>query len=176
MVVRIRTNTEHLLVHGRRGHPIHQEVTSLTEQTVTQVEVRGFRANCSVASGCTSSDTNTVSWFILENLVNPILLKNPNLASLCEGVDVSATIQTPGSGGNGCSDVLQYRINAGAGYSAWASYNAGDAINTSGSIGVQIRGYRSLCISGSQCPPVDTLIYTWTVSPTASSSNYYKSS
>lgn len=127
------------------------------------VEVRAFRGNCNPMSGCLSSDTNTVSWNIIKTLVNPILTQVPAIATVCQGTDVSATIQTPGSGGVGCSDILEYRINSGAGFGAWFSYNAGDPLPTFGLIGVEIRGFTGNCSNGSQCPPTDTTIYSWSV-------------
>ena len=131
--------------------------------TITQVQVRAFRGNCDPLSGCTSSDTTLTGWTILNNLVNPILAKNPNTAATCLGTDVSATIQTPGTGGVGCSDILQYRTNSGAGFGAWLTYSAGNAIPSTGLTAIQIRGYIGNCISGSQCPPSDTAIYSWNI-------------
>ncbi|MEI6347052.1 MAG: hypothetical protein WCP69_03795, partial [Bacteroidota bacterium] len=131
----------------------------------TSVEVRAFRGNCNPLSGCPSSDTTIANWNILNTLVNPILTKIPNVATVCQGTDVSATIQTPGSGGVGCSDLLQYRINNGLGFGAWFSYNPGDPLPTFGSVGVQVRGFIGNCTSGSECPPVDTTIYSWSVTP-----------
>jgi len=132
---------------------------------ITTVEVRAFRGNCNPLSGCASSDTSVVSWNILKTLVNPLLLKNPNIATICQGTDVSATISTPGSGGVGCSDVLQYRTNNGTGYSSWFAYSVGDPIPSFGMTAIDIRGFIGNCSNGSQCPPADTLIYTWTISP-----------
>ena len=130
---------------------------------ITQIEVRAFRGGCDIASGCTSSDTTLVSWNILNSLTNPILVKTPNVSSICAGIPVSAAIQTAGTGGTGCSDILQYRINFGAGYGVWSSYTANDLIPTAGVTGVQVRGFRGACASGDECPPADTTIYTWTV-------------
>lgn len=130
-----------------------------------QVEVRGYRAYCDIASGCTSSDTNLVSWFITDNLANPILVRNPNIDSVCTGINVYASILTPGSGGMGCSDILEYRVNSGAGYSAWFSYGENDLIPTAGYTQIQVRGYIGNCSGGDECPPADTTLYTWVVNP-----------
>ncbi|MDD2345773.1 MAG: hypothetical protein PHY85_06480, partial [Bacteroidales bacterium] len=133
--------------------------------TSTQVEIRAYRTDCDPASGCTSSDTVSAIWYTIDNLVNPILTKTPDLTIVCEGTDVSALISTPGSGGEGCNDQLQYRINTGSGFSAWTFYSSGDFINTTSVSEVQIRGFRTNCTSGDQCPPADTLIYSWIISP-----------
>jgi gliding motility-associated-like protein len=131
--------------------------------TTTQIEVRAFRGNCDPLAGCLSSDTALVHWVITPQPVNPILNKLPNIAGVCEGADVSATLLTPGTSTNGCGDVFEFRTDNGGGYSAWAPYTLGTAINTTGLTFVQIIGYSDNC-SGMCTPPVpDTL--TWFVAP-----------
>ena len=129
----------------------------------TQVEVRAWRGNCDPLSGDVVSDTITSLWNITPVLTNPILIKNPTDATVCQGSNVSANVTVSGTGGVGCSDLLQYRVHNGTTFSAWATYVEGNQINTSGYTQVQIRGIHGSCISGAECPPVDTLIYSWTV-------------
>ena len=129
------------------------------------VEVRAFRANCNPLSGCGSSDTSSVKWAIIENIVFPTLTQNPDVTSICEGTDVSANIATAGSGGVGCSDILEFRTKVGTNYSVWSTYIESDLIPSFGVDKIEVRAYVGNCISGDQCAPEDTLIYSWTVTP-----------
>jgi hypothetical protein len=125
------------------------------------VQVRAYRGNC--LGTCGTSDTVLVAWNIIPEMVNPTLLKNPNTATVVESTTVSATIQTPGSNGNNCHDLMEYRVDSGTGYGSWTSTNPGDPIATTGQIAIQVRGFRGNCDVGIVCPPADTTIYTWTV-------------
>lgn len=130
-----------------------------------QVEVTVYRGNCDASSGCIDSDVNIATWEILEYMTNPILEKHPDVNTICSGTDVSATIVTPGSGGVGCSDLLEYRFDSGSGFGAWNTYMEGDFINTDSYIAIQIRGTHTNCISGDECPPTDNIIYEWSIMP-----------
>ena len=42
--------------------------------------------------------------------------KVPNVNTVCEGMGLTATLVTPGSGGVTCEDIFVYRTNNGTGY------------------------------------------------------------
>ena len=78
-----------------------------------------------------------------------LLLKTPDQLSFCTGAfpNVSATFNA-GSGGVGCSDEFQYRIDAGA----WLPYIAGSNISTIGATNlIEIQGRRAGCTLGAGC-------------------------
>ncbi|MEI6349171.1 MAG: gliding motility-associated C-terminal domain-containing protein [Bacteroidota bacterium] len=129
------------------------------------IEVRVFRGNCSLLSGCFSTDTNTVSWNIYPQPTAPVLANNPATPIVCDGTALSATLLTAGSGGSGCSDVIEYRTDNGSGYSAWQNYIPSTAISSTGLVAVQIISYRGNCDPSSLCvqTPVDTI--TWNIVP-----------
>jgi hypothetical protein len=121
-------------------------------------------------SGCDESSYNSVSWTVVIDPVSQSITKNPNVAIVCQGEDVSATF-SGGSGGTGTvNDVYEYNTNAGVG--AWSSYTSGTDINTSALNGtniVQIRTRRTA--SGLGCNTSDWETVAWSVqnAPTAGS-------
>ena len=131
----------------------------------TKVEVRAFRANCNPSSLCIASDTAIAAWVYYPENIAPIMSKIPNLDVLCEGTNVSATVSTPGSGGAGCSDVYEYRINNGSGYGAWMPYILGNNINSAGITSAQIISYRGNCNPLVSCSVPNTDTLTWTFVP-----------
>ena len=117
----------------------------------------------SSGTGCVSSGWTTTTWTVNPQPVAPALnSKNPNLAAVCDGQLVSATVIT-GSGGTGCSDLYEYRFDGAGG---WNSYIPGDNLNTAGHTLVEIRGQRSGCTAGSGCTGTSWVILaTWIVNP-----------
>lgn len=87
------------------------------------------------------------------------LAKSPNLAAVCEGTDVSATL-TAGSGGNG-TDELEFRTHDGVAWSSWAAYIDGDPIPTWALTGVEVRTRRL----GTVCPASSYVTASWTITP-----------
>ena len=133
----------------------------------TQVEVRAWRSNCTAGTGCLSSDTALVSWIVVQIPVNPVLAKNPNLATVCESTPVQATLVTPGTGGAACSDIYEYRTNNGSGYGAVLPYTLATNISTTGLTAVQVIYYRGNCDPSLSCGTIipDTLTWTVTTGP-----------
>jgi autotransporter-associated beta strand protein len=90
-----------------------------------------------------------------------LLAKTPNTASVCDGTNVNATI-TAGTGGVGCSDSYQYRLDGGA----WLAYTSGNNIVTTGHTIVDIQGQRAGCNAGSGCTGTPWItLASWTVTP-----------
>ncbi len=112
--------------------------------------------------GCPSI-TQSVSVTVVSQPTGPTLnVKAPNLTSVCDGTNVSATFIT-GSGGVGCSDAFQYRFD---GIGLWTAYTPGNNLSTSGHTLVEIQGQRSGCISGSGCTGTSwTTLASWIVNP-----------
>jgi len=88
------------------------------------------------------------------------LTKSPNVATVCAGTGVSATL-TAGSGGNG-TDETQYSTNTG---STWSTYTSGTTINTSSLSGTNVVQIRTRRL-GSACANSAWNTITWTVEAT----------
>ena len=73
-------------------------------------------------TGCTTSPSNQVSWNVVAQPVAPVIAKNPADASLCEGVNLSITVVTPGTGGAGTTaDEYRFSTDNGATWSTWST-------------------------------------------------------
>jgi len=114
------------------------------------------------AIGCPSI-TQSVSVTVVPQPTGPTLnVKTPNLASVCDGTNVSATF-IAGSGGVGCSDAFQYRFD---GVGLWVAYTPGNNLITTGHTSVDIQGQRSGCASGAGCTGTSWVtLASWTVNP-----------
>ncbi len=98
------------------------------------------------ADGCDGTP-QSVDVTIVQQPIGPTLnIKTPNLASVCDGADVSATF-IAGSGGVGCSDVFEYRFDGGI----WTTYTPGTNLSTTGHTSVEIQGQRSGCTLDAGC-------------------------
>lgn len=91
--------------------------------------------------------------------VSGTLSKTPDVASICQGNSVSATLSA-GSGGNGI-DELEYRTNNGSAWSSWSAYTSGSSISTSGLTNVEIQTRRT----ASTCTSAGYNTVTWSVNP-----------
>ena len=95
--------------------------------------------------------------------VAPTMDKSPNQAAVCAGTNVSATINTNGSGGvSACSDSYEYSTDGGV---TWNSYTPGTTISTTGLTGtdiVQVQAIRDDS-EGRGCAAYN--FYKWTVNP-----------
>ncbi len=87
-----------------------------------------------------AAESNVVKVTIEPTPVSGSLSKTPNIANVCEGTDVLATL-TSGSGGNG-SDSLVYRTHNGTSWSSWINYTSGVNIVTTGKTSVEIQTIR----------------------------------
>ena len=96
-----------------------------TNSPRTKIQVRAFRG-CSPTTGCLSTDTALVEWNIVQGIVHPTLTKNPALSTICQGTSISASLATAGTGGSGCNDEYEIRVNGGA----WQTYLLDDEITT----------------------------------------------
>ncbi|NCA85662.1 MAG: T9SS type A sorting domain-containing protein [Clostridia bacterium] len=122
----------------------------------TQIEILTLRK----ANYCNDASAEIVSWSVEETPVSGTLNKTPDLANVCEGSDVSATI-TPGNGGNGI-DSLAYRTHDGSNWSVWIGYNSGDAISTLGRTQMEILTLRK----AEYCNDASAEIVSWAVEET----------
>jgi len=114
-----------------------------------------------IVIGCPGAP-QSVTVTVVPQPVGPTLdVKTPNLLSVCDGANVSATF-IAGSGGVGCSDAFEYRFDGGA----WTSYTPGTNLNTTGHTLVEIQGQRSGCTLNAGCTgtPWVTLA-SWIVNP-----------
>ncbi len=113
------------------------------------------------ANGC-DGPVQTLAVTVVSQPIGPTLnVKTPNLASVCEGTNVSATFLA-GSGGVGCSDAFEYRFDGGT----WTAYTPGASLNTTGHTSVEIQGQRSGCTLGSGCTGSSWVtLASWLVAP-----------
>ncbi len=125
------------------------------------IQVRTRRT--SSGTGCIASGYNTVTWNTIAQPVAPVLnVKTPDLAAVCTGQQVSATF-FPGSGGVGCTDSYQYRLDGAGG---WNAYPPGNNLSTAGHTLVEIQGQRTGCLAGAGCTgTAPVLLASWTVNP-----------
>jgi gliding motility-associated-like protein len=95
--------------------------------------------------------------------------KTPGTDPVCEGTDVNATVN-PGSGGIGCSDIIEYRYDGGT----WLPYVSGTSLSTTGHTSVEIHGQRGGCTAGTGCAgtPLITLA-GWAITPLPSATISY---
>jgi hypothetical protein len=119
----------------------------------------------STLNGC-QGNTQSVTVNVVEQPVGPTLaLKTPDVISFCEGAypNVSATF-TAGSGGVGCTDEFQYRIDGGA----WVVYTSGALISTAGATSlIEIQGRRNGCTPSLGCTGTDwTTLASWAITTT----------
>lgn len=108
------------------------------------------------------STTQTVTVTVVSQPIGPTInLITPDLASVCDGIDVSATFLA-GSGGVGCSDAFEYRFDGGS----WATYTPGTNLSTATHTSVEIQGQRSGCTSGAGCTGTSWVtLASWIVNP-----------
>ncbi|MDA3880161.1 MAG: hypothetical protein PF436_07230 [Prolixibacteraceae bacterium] len=136
-----------------------------TESIIVDWTVTGGPYTLSVytsADGC-DGPVQSVDVNVVAEPIGPTLdAKSPDLASVCDGTNVSATF-TAGSGGVGCSDAYEYRFDGGA----WTAYTQGADLNTTGHTLVEIQGQRSGCTADAGCTGTSWLtLASWTVAPT----------
>jgi hypothetical protein len=130
------------------GNPITVSPTGTTTYYARNYEGGNFSAGC-------AQITITVE----PTPASGSLTKNPNVASLCQGSSVSATLSA-GSGGNGV-DELEYRTNNGSSWSSWIAYTSGSSISTNGLSNIEIRTRRT----ASTCSSAGYNTVTWSVNP-----------
>lgn len=120
-----------------------------TESIIVDWTVAGGPYTLSVytsADGC-NGPVQSVTVNVEVEPIGPLLnSKSPNLASVCDGTNVSALF-IAGSGGVGCSDAFESRFDGGA----WTLYLPGDNLNTTNHTSVEIRGQRSGCTLNAGC-------------------------
>ena len=104
-----------------------------------------------------AAESNVVKITIEPTPVSGSLSKTPNIANVCEGTDVSATL-TSGSGGNG-SDSLVYRTYNGTSWSSWINYTSGINIATTGKTSVEVQTIRK----SDYCNNASANTVSWTV-------------
>lgn len=116
--------------------------------------------------GTCPGNITSVDVTVYDAPVGPTLLaKTPDVLSFCAGsyANVSATFN-PGTGGVGCSDEFQYRIDGGA----WLPYIEGSNIPTATATNlIEIQGRRAGCATGAGCS--ETLwvtLATWSIDTT----------
>jgi len=123
----------------------------------TQTILMQGRRNAAV---CTPGAWTTLAtWNVELTPVAPVLTKNPNTAAVCAGVNVSASLNTAGSGGSS-SSTYQYRTKSGGNWGSWQTYTLGTNISTSGLEAVEIQATQNATV----CSPA-TNTYSWTVNP-----------
>jgi len=108
------------------------------------------------------STSKSVTVTVVNQPVGPVLnVKSPNVASVCDGTNVSATF-TAGTGGVGCSDVFEYRFDGGS----WTAYTSGTNLNTTAHTSVEIQGQRAGCTADAGCSGTSWVtLASWTVNP-----------
>jgi len=133
--------------------------TSETTQAITVTTSGTYTVVATDLNTCTKSASQVVT--VAAQPVGPTLnAKSPNTATVCEGSNVSATIN-PGTGGVGCSDTYEYSTNNGGN---WQAYTPGSNISTTGATVVLIRAKRDGCTSGTGCSGTSFVqLADWTV-------------
>jgi len=130
-------------------------VTEINAGTQTVI-IQGRRTG----TVCSASEWATLAtWAVELTPVSPTLTKSPDEVAVCDGVDVSATLNAAGVGGT--SSLYQYAVNDGEGYGDWTTYNLGDPIETEGLTAVKIQAIQK----GTECSDASANVYEWTINP-----------
>ena len=101
--------------------------------------------------------------FYINVIADPVastMTKSPDQTNVCDGANVSASVNVAGSGGVSCSDNYFKSINGGS----WVSYIPGDPISTTGLTSVGIQAKRGGC-GGSGCDEATSATYSWIIDP-----------
>lgn len=112
------------------------------------------------AVACTPGTWTTLAtWNVELTPVAPTLTKSTNNSAVCAGTNVSATLNTAGTGGNG-TNTYEYRTKVSGNWGSWQAYTLGNNIGTTGVEEVEIRATRNANV----CTPASNT-YSWTVNP-----------
>ncbi len=119
----------------------------------------------STGSGCSTSDTNQVSWSVVAQPVAPVIARNPDMDSVCEGQTLEITITTAGLGGAGTiADEYRYSTDNGTNWSSWStslpSFSAVEGINL-------VQSRRTADGTGCSTSSSNEVSWTVTAQPTA---------
>ena len=134
---------------------------------INQTNTSGFQAGngqvlitWSAGASCPSASRTGVVVTVNPIPVSATLSPTPTAGAICSGVNVSAVVTAPGTGGIGTiAEILQYRFDGGE----WATYTSGTVLSTSGHTSVDIQTYRTA--TGSGCTTSTPNMKSWTVSP-----------
>jgi len=159
------TDTYDYSINGGSTWTTYTPGANINTSTATgTVIVRAGRTG-GTGAGCTSGSGPIATWTVSPQSVTPTLnTKTPNVASICPGTNVNATINAGSGGSPGAADTYQYSTNGG---STWSAYTSGTTINTaSATTSVQVRVSRSGG-SGTGCTAAGpSVIATWNISTT----------
>jgi uncharacterized protein (UPF0248 family) len=113
--------------------------------------------------GCTSTAYNTLQWTVVTQPEAPTFTPNvANGTTVCRGILISATF-TPGTGGVGSTEAVDYSITGGA---TWVNYTSGLSINTATVGGANVLLIRSRRTTGTAIGcNADTNLLSWPVLP-----------
>lgn len=129
------------------GNVTSAAITGLSANTQYWIRVRARNGSAPCRSGWTNLNTTSVT--TATNPVAPILTLSTT--NVCIGDVVSATLQTPGSGGVGCSAVYQYSVDDGT---TWLTYSLGTNITVLATYpNVRFRSAWAYCAG--DCPPIN---------------------
>ena len=126
----------------------------------TTILIRASRGNCTAGSGCTSSGYVQLASWTVSTVTAAVLTPSPSGGVVCSGNPVSATVLTAGTGGDGCTDIYQYRYFASGSWTTWFAYTPGSNISSVGRTAIEIRSVRN-CDAASGCTAEN--VYSWTV-------------
>ena len=127
----------------------------LTDISAGSLEIRTTRGGCQ--AGCTP-DVSTVTWTFVPQPVPGEIIKNPNIAHVCEGTLVKASFGSP-TGGIGCTETRNYRYENSP---DWIPYVADDPIPTTGHTAVYLKSEVTNCQTG--CISM-ALYANWVIDP-----------
>jgi len=132
------------------GNVTTASITGLSSGTQYWIRVRARNGSAPCRSGWTNLNTTSVTTTTAP--VAPVLTLSST--NICIGDAVSATLQTAGSGGAGCSATYEYRVD-GAG---WQSYTLGTPITALASYpSIEFRAIWGGC-SGLGCASVENRV------------------
>lgn len=105
----------------------------------------------------------TFSTMVWTDPAAPAMVPNPPGNTVEAGMEVSASVGSPGTGGYNCGDSFQFRSRAGTTWTGWINYTPETAISTTGLDEVEIRTVRSNPESPRAC--FSENVHSWTVCP-----------
>jgi hypothetical protein len=131
--------------------------TTLSGSTIGNLTANTYFRAVVKSGSCPEANSSSILVTIDPPTVAGTLAKTPNMATVCEGTNVSAAL-TSGSGGNGI-DELKYRTKTGSTWSDWALYTNEDPISTNGKTAVEVQTRRMTDV----CSPSEYITVSWAV-------------
>ncbi|MEI6349169.1 MAG: gliding motility-associated C-terminal domain-containing protein [Bacteroidota bacterium] len=135
---------------------------------ITPNQTGQYQVTATSVYGCTSTLT-----FNIKVLNAPIVVRNPDVNHICQGLSVSANV-TFRMLTLACTNVIQYRYIASGTWSNWLPYIANNPIQTDTLLGIEMRAYQLTCNDAGNLFNSDTTSVFWIIHPQITRASYIR--